>query len=395
MPKENLKWGKLREFRNGIKKCTELFPAESSLLFWSSTVGGQHVTKLGEGAFGSVYKVYSKPLGKFVAVKLPQNGEDLDEGEVLLFDEQRSGKFRTSVFPELYHATGRTLVMEYCENGDLENFTGKPEGRRLLETNTMALLEAIQSLHNSDIAHRDLKPANVLVKGGILKISDFGMAEKCQSNGKTLSNSIGGTPIYMHPKLSLDFYDPIIHANSVSLKVNDTWALGATFFEVLFGECLIGGAATKRTAKEIVDNPGKFRQILSEKFDNLEPPAGPLVKWLTEQLLEPEPNKALSVSEILEKLEEKSKESEENTKEYEKMKTIKTIDFDKNKDVELAKKLTFGEIFSKSVAWVKNFFSRCGRVEQNYSVRIDSVKLDITNKKMEENMGKTKSSKSV
>ena len=47
----------------------------------------------------------------------------------------------------------------------------------------------IRYLHEEKITHRDLKPANILLKGGIVKLADFGIS-KCiieSNNVSTLS----------------------------------------------------------------------------------------------------------------------------------------------------------------------------------------------------------------
>jgi serine/threonine protein kinase len=67
-----------------------------------------------------------------------------------------------------------------------------------------------------------MKPENILIKDGILKIADFGLARP--THDATLLVSNVGTPLYQSPQLlSLEKY---------TYKC-DVWALGLIFYEVI------------------------------------------------------------------------------------------------------------------------------------------------------------------
>lgn len=81
-------------------------------------------------------------------------------------------------------------------------------------------LYVLHSDHN--ITHKDLKPANVMVKDGIFKIGDFGLANK---NEKI--HDWGGSPPYMAPEQ----YE--ITQAGYTNKV-DVWAFGVIMYLLLF-----------------------------------------------------------------------------------------------------------------------------------------------------------------
>jgi serine/threonine protein kinase len=55
------------------------------------------------------------------------------------------------------------------------------------------VLHGFEDLLRKNIIHRDLKPANILVRGGVFKLGDFGLAKKVALHESSLSTS-AGTP---------------------------------------------------------------------------------------------------------------------------------------------------------------------------------------------------------
>ncbi|MEP7070383.1 MAG: protein kinase, partial [Usitatibacter sp.] len=81
--------------------------------------------------------------------------------------------------------------------------------------------------HQQDIVHRDVKPSNIMVmKGGIAKITDFGIARLPNSAVKTMTGLILGSPRYMSPEQVIG---KAIDARS------DIFSLGVVLYESLTG----------------------------------------------------------------------------------------------------------------------------------------------------------------
>ncbi len=86
------------------------------------------------------------------------------------------------------------------------------------------VLQALAYLHFRGVLHRDLKPKNILVKDGIVRLVDFGLASYKGQNG-----SSGGTLLYMSPEMLDKEIKPFVEAT-------DLYSLGVIIYEMLVGD---------------------------------------------------------------------------------------------------------------------------------------------------------------
>ena len=113
------------------------------------------------------------------------------------------------------------LILEYCNCGDLSNYISSNS------TNTndfkyfQQIFKGLEYLYKNRILHRDVKPHNILIKDGIIKISDFGFAKAFEKN--ELITTFCGSPLYMAPE--------IIKNKEYNLK-SDIWSLGVIIYEL-------------------------------------------------------------------------------------------------------------------------------------------------------------------
>jgi tRNA A-37 threonylcarbamoyl transferase component Bud32 len=209
---------------------------------------------LGRGGMGVVYKARQPALQRVVALKMILHAEHAGEEERQRFRIEALAVARLQ-HPNIVqvYEVGECQGMEYfsieyCPDGSLaDKMVGRPwdpkEAAELLET----LARAVHAAHQAQVVHRDLKPANILLaKGGIPKVTDFGLAKRLDvAGGLTQSNVILGTPEYMAPE----------QAGGRSRDIGpaaDVYALGAIFYELLTGRPPFQGPTPLDTVLRVV-----------------------------------------------------------------------------------------------------------------------------------------------
>ncbi|MFI9016303.1 PQQ-binding-like beta-propeller repeat protein [Streptomyces griseus] len=117
------------------------------------------------------------------------------------------------------YVPGPTLAEQVKRSGPM----APAELRRL----TAGLAEALRDIHRAGVIHRDLKPSNVLLTDGGPKVIDFGISRPYDSDLRTETGKLIGSPPYMAPE---QFQRP----REVGPPV-DVFALGAVIVHAATG----------------------------------------------------------------------------------------------------------------------------------------------------------------
>ncbi|XP_054730260.1 uncharacterized protein LOC129239020 [Anastrepha obliqua] len=198
------------------------------------------VSVIGNGTFGTCFKVRDKQTGELYAWK----GIDYDE---LSESKKASLVSEIRVLRQLQHpnivqyfhhlvnheAKSIFIVMECCEGGDLAQLINRAhtERKRFEERYIWRVLfqvcKALQVCHNKirkgTILHRDIKPANIFLDAqGNAKLGDFGLARILRKN-QDFTATFVGTPYYMSPE--------IVKGSKYDRK-SDVWAVGCLAYEM-------------------------------------------------------------------------------------------------------------------------------------------------------------------
>jgi serine/threonine-protein kinase len=228
--------------------------AKTSGVAEQATIPGYEILGvLGRGGMGVVYHARQTKLKRLVALKMILAGAHAGPQELERFrlEAEAIARLQHPNVVQIYevgeHEGKPYFSLEFVDGGSLQNrLTGTPlparESARLVET----LARAMQAAHELGVIHRDLKPANVLLtKGGVPKITDFGLAKQLgQDSGQSHTGQIMGTPSYMAPEQAAGNVKTIGAAA-------DIYALGAMLYELLTGRPPFKAASVLDTLEQV------------------------------------------------------------------------------------------------------------------------------------------------
>ncbi|KAJ3175025.1 hypothetical protein HDU87_006559 [Geranomyces variabilis] len=185
--------------------------------------------KLGEGAFGSVYKAVLKQTGFIMAIKQiattkPDQKEAIRKEIDLL--RQCSHRNVLQYYGCLPTSDQMWILTDYCAAGsvsDLMELTEATLSEQQMGVVLAAALEGLVFLHGRGIVHRDLKGANILLtETGEVRIADFGVSEQLTGDA-AMRRTVVGTPYWMSPE--------VVVGSAYGTEA-DIWSLGITAIEM-------------------------------------------------------------------------------------------------------------------------------------------------------------------
>jgi serine/threonine protein kinase len=206
---------------------------------------------IGEGGFARVFKAMRND-GKYVAVKIPLS-MDAKTGKSFIAEMQNWTKLSHPNIVKLYDYN--ILPMPYFEEEICDCSLADQD--KPIESEEAALIlfnicEGLKFAHVQKIIHRDLKPQNVLLKNGVLKISDWGLSRIISASTTTTATSF--TPNYAAPEQI---------NNRAKDERTDIWQLGVILYELVTGKLPFQGDSMTEIGMGIVTKdpmpPGEIK----------------------------------------------------------------------------------------------------------------------------------------
>ena len=249
----------------------------------------EEIWQIGEGSFGSVFKVKHHTTGDIYVLKkistVGMTKEDKRDAEQE-FMIHRTIKWDYVVKYES-HFTDKGFIwilLEYMDGGDVGQYLKKYSSEYLLPEHKVWKIFiqtclGVQYLHTRKILHRDLKTLNLFLnKDGKLKIGDLGVAKEVKESH---TNTVVGTPYYLSPEL----WEEKPYNNK-----SDIWSLGCILYELW----------TLKHPFDAKTQGGLFLKIVKGKYDPISPVYSPEISDIISQCLQKNWKDRPTIQEILE-----------------------------------------------------------------------------------------------
>ncbi|MDA7979576.1 MAG: serine/threonine protein kinase [Pirellulales bacterium] len=224
------------------------------------------LSEVGRGGMGIVFRAKQKTLERVVAIKIIATSLASHE-QVRRFhlEAQAAAKLRHPNIVSI-HEVGELYGQHYLAM----EFVGGPSLAERLQAGPLevdeaavllsAIARAVDHFHSHGVLHRDLKPSNVLLdEAGTPHVADFGLAKFFESNDRTDTGVVAGTPSYMSPEQA--------YGRSADLgPASDVYSLGAILYELVTGRPPFRGENNLLTLLQVRDREAELPSRLNPKI---------------------------------------------------------------------------------------------------------------------------------
>lgn len=213
------------------------------------------VERLGQGAFGQVFRARDPQLDREVALKVPLPGvlATAQDVERFLREARTAATMHHPNICPVYEVSqdqqNYYIVMALLKGQSLaEHSRSRKEPLAAKQTALIIrkLALALQAAHSKGIIHRDLKPANIMFDRDRkdVVIMDFGLARRLHAGdaSQTRQGTLLGSPAYMSPEQARG------DVQAVGTR-SDIYSLGVILYELLTGRLPFTGTVTEVLGK--------------------------------------------------------------------------------------------------------------------------------------------------
>eukprot|EP00347_Sterkiella_histriomuscorum_P013450 403364665 len=233
---------------------------------YSSIKDYKIIEKIGQGSFGTIYKVRRESDGKLFVMKQASKSQSQENGCQDIVNEikilQKITNSNIVKYVDSFNENSNlSLIIEYCEKGDLADYLSRLGPHFAFNESKIwriiiQLCLALEDIHNQRIIHADVKPQNILLTGKDydIKLADFGVSQTLTQNYSYSHNYIG-TLYYCSPE--------VCQEKPFDSKV-DIWALGIIIYELCTRRKAFEGLSDENLKQKII----KFKhpQLPKDKF---------------------------------------------------------------------------------------------------------------------------------
>ena len=230
------------------------------------------VSFIGAGGMGVVYKARDTRLGRYVAIKVLPPAFARDPDRLARFEREARAVAAIN-HPNIVsvhdigsadvvdddkgpmHAT--YLITELLDGETLRaRLAAGPLTARKSADVAMQIARGLAAAHDRGIVHRDLKPENlVLLRDGLVKILDFGLAKQSATaeagDQETIAGTDAGTVLG-----TVGYMAPEQVRGEAATPRSDLFALGAVLYELASGQKPFARATAAETMTAILrDDP--------------------------------------------------------------------------------------------------------------------------------------------
>ena len=232
------------------------------------------VERVGQGGMSVVYRGIDQTLDREVAIKvLHEHLADHPEAKQRFEREARAvAKLRHDNILEIYAFSGQSsddsyIVTEFIEGQTLACFL---EAHPLQRSEVGAMIvqqvcRALSHAHGAGILHRDVKPENIMIRqDGIVKLTDFGIAQMIDHKRVTMTGQLLGSPAYMSPE----------HVEGKTLGVRtDIFATGIVLYQTITNELPFSGENAHQVLRKVAEckfpDPQRVNPSISNRLRKL------------------------------------------------------------------------------------------------------------------------------
>lgn len=215
------------------------------------------VEEVGQGGMAVVYRARDESLKRDVAIKVLHDhlAAEPESKARLEREAQAVAKLKHDNILEIFDYSGGTadaafIVTEFIDGETLSRFLSSHQIRHpeIAVLIAVELGEALRHAHELGIIHRDIKPENVMIrKDGLLKLTDFGIAQVVDLQRMTVTGQLLGSPAYMSPEL--------VEGRPLDFRT-DVFSLGILLYQCATGALPFSGKNPHEVLRRVAE--GKF-----------------------------------------------------------------------------------------------------------------------------------------